>query len=200
MKKSAWQAKREIQKKKQRQQKVLIYSGLGLALIALVVIIIVSANNNPPIPSGLMGDEVIVPSRAHVSNDTPPGPFNSNPPAGGAHYDTDFSAHFYQESELAALPQHPEGYLVHSLEHGYVIFWYNCQVPNTDCAALKKTIQQVMDDTGNTKLIAFPWSSMDIPLAMTSWGRVMKFPKPDPAVMQKFVETNRYQSPEPDGP
>ena len=24
------------------------------------------------------------------------------------------------------LPQYPEGYLVHNLEHGYVIFWYNC--------------------------------------------------------------------------
>jgi hypothetical protein len=99
---------------------------------------------------------------------------------------------------LATLPKYPQGYLVHSLEHGYVIFWYNCKAPNTDCAALKQTIQSVMDATGGTKLIAFPWSDMDVPLAMTSWGRILKFPTPDPALMKRFVERNRYQAPEPD--
>jgi hypothetical protein len=199
MKKTTRQTKREAQKKKQKQQKILLYSGLGLAVVAVVVILILATTQSSN-STGLMGDEVAIPSRDHVSTDAVPGPFNSNPPAGGAHFDTDYTAKFYQESDLASLPKHPEGYLVHSLEHGYVIFWYNCQVPNTDCAALKQTIQKVMDDTGGAKLIAFPWSSMDIPLAMTSWGRILKFTKPDPALMKQFVERNRYQAPEPDAP
>jgi hypothetical protein len=147
-----------------------------------------------------MGDAVVIPSRDHVPNDTVPGPYNSNPPAGGAHYDTDFTAGFYQETDLATHPKNPQGYLVHSLEHGYVIFWYNCQAANTDCAALKQIIQSVMDETDGDKLIAFPWSDMDVPLAMTSWGRILKFPSPDPALMKQFVERNRYQAPEPDAP
>ena len=147
-----------------------------------------------------MGDEVAIPSRDHVSNDTLPGPYISNPPAGGAHFATDFTSKFYQEADLVTLPKYPQGYLVHSLEHGYVIFWYNCQVPNTDCTALKQTIQKVMDETGGTKLIAFPWKDMDIPLAITSWGRILRFPAADPALMKQFVERNRGQAPEPDAP
>ena len=197
--KTARQIKRDTQKKKQIQQKGLLYGGLGLAIIAVIIVIVLLATRSPN-SSGLMGDEVVVLSRDHVPNDTLPGPFNSNPPAGGAHYATDFPAKFYQESDLAALPKYPQGYLVHSLEHGYVIFWYNCLVPNTDCSTLKQTIQTVMDQTGNTKLIAFPWSDMNIPLAMTSWGRILKFTKPDPALMKLFVERNRYQAPEPDAP
>jgi hypothetical protein len=199
MKKSPRQLQREAQKRKQTQQKVLLSGGIGLAVVAVIIVIYLVATKSPS-SGGLMGEEVAIPSRDHVSADTVPGPFNSNPPAGGAHFDTDYPAHFYQESELASLPAHPEGYLVHSLEHGYVIFWYNCQIPNTDCAALKQTIQQVMNDTGNTKLIAFPWSSMDTSLAMTSWGRILKFTRPDPAQMKQFVLSNRYKAPEPDAP
>ena len=198
MQKSKRQIMRETHKKQQLRQKILLYTGLGLGVVALFIVVLLVINGSANAGGGLMGDEVVVPSRDHVSIDSVPGPYNSNPPAGGAHFPSSFTAQFYQESDLATLPKNPQGYLVHSLEHGYVIFWYNCQVPNTDCAALKKTIQQVMDDTGNTKLIAFPWSSMDIPLAMTSWGRILKFPTPDPVVMKQFVQHNRYQAPEPD--
>jgi hypothetical protein len=53
---------------------------------------------------------------------------------------------------------------------------------------------------GGARLIAFPWSQMDIPLAKTSWGRILKFPNPDPALMKQFVERHRYQALEPDAP
>jgi len=199
MKKTIRQTRREAQKKQQIQRNVFVYGGIGLAVVAVIVVILIFTNGSKS-ASGLMGDEVAIPSGDHVAENTVPGPYNSNPPAGGAHFSSDYSAKFYQESELASLPKHPEGYLVHSLEHGYVIFWYNCQVPNTDCAALKQMIQKVMDETGGTKLIAFPWSNMDIPLAMTSWGRILKFPTPDPAQMKQFVVRNRYQAPEPNAP
>jgi hypothetical protein len=199
MKNSNRQAKREAQKKQQFQRRILTIGGISLAVIAVIVIIVLAVNKTPN-SSGLMGEEVPILSRDHVPTDTVPGPYNSNPPAGGSHYDTDFSEKFYQETDLVTLPKNPEGYLVHSLEHGYVIFWYNCQVPNTDCTALKETIQKVMDETGGTKLIAFPWTDMNIPLAMTSWGRILKFDKPDPVLMKQFVERNRYQAPEPNAP
>jgi hypothetical protein len=199
MKKSKRQAMREARNKEQTRNRILIYGGIGLAIIAVIAIVFVSVNNSSK-PGGLLGDAVPILSSDHIPEGGPVGPYNSNPPAGGVHYPTDFTENFYQESDLATLPKNPEGYLVHSLEHGYVIFWYNCQVPNTDCAALKATIQKVMDQTGGIKLIAFPWSNMDIPLAMTSWGRIMKFQNPDAALMKQFVEHNRYQAPEPDAP
>jgi hypothetical protein len=199
MNKLSQQSKREIQKKKKKARNALVYGGSAIGVLAVVILIIIAAINSNKL-GGLMGDPVAITSSDHVPSDAPAGPYNSNPPAGGKHYETDFTEKFYQEADLATLPKYPEGYLVHSLEHGYVIFWYNCQISGTDCTALKKTIQNVMDQTGNTKLIAFPWTTMDVPLAMTSWGRILNFTEPDPVLMKKFVERNRYQAPEPNAP
>jgi hypothetical protein len=195
MAKTKRQLERKAQRKRQSRQRTLVTGGIVLVVTALIAVIVISVIRSPG-SGGLVGDEVTGLSRAHISIGTPPGPYNSNPPAGGPHYPDTFPAGFYQESDLASLPAYPEGYLVHNLEHGYVIFWYNCQIPNTDCSALKQTIQTVMDETGNTKLIAFPWSDMDVPLAMTSWGRILKFQSLDPARMKQFVESNRNTAPE----
>jgi hypothetical protein len=197
MKHTKQQIMREIQQKQRMRKRIIVYGGLSLASIAIITVIVLLVSKSP---GGPIGDEVGNLSRDHISSNVVPGPYTTDPPAGGAHYSSDFPAKFYQEADLVSLPKNPEGYLVHSLEHGYVIFWYNCQIPNTDCSALKQTIQKVMDETGSTKLIAFPWTSMDTSLAITSWGRILKFLKPDPVQMKQFVERNRGQAPEPDAP
>jgi hypothetical protein len=46
--------------------------------------------------------------------------YNFNPPTGGDHYASWITKGFYDE------PRH-DGNLVHSLEHGYIIFWYDCE-------------------------------------------------------------------------
>ncbi len=45
--------------------------------------------------------------------------FDYNPPTGGNHYASWITKGFYDEPRW-------DGNLVHSLEHGYIIFWYNC--------------------------------------------------------------------------
>lgn len=98
------------------------------------------------------------------------------------------------------MPPHPEGYLVHNLEHGYVIFWYNCQAdPTMDCSTLKQQIKSVMNEYGGAKLIAFPWKTLDAPVAMTSWGRLLKLQSVVLDIMRQFVRSNRYQAPETTG-
>ena len=96
MKQSARQALREAKKKKEKQQRILVYGGLGLAVIAVAVIIILLSQTSPA-DAGLMGDEVAIASSSHVPADTVPGPYASNPPAGGTHFNEDYSAKFYQE-------------------------------------------------------------------------------------------------------
>ena len=198
MKNSVRQTIRESQRNKHKSQNIIKISAIVLSVLVIALITILAVNAQKR--SELMGEAVAIASAAHVADGVQPGPYNSNPPAGGKHYTTDYSEKFYQESDLASLSKYPEGYLMHSLEHGYVIFWYNCQVAGVDCTKLKQTIQDVMDKTGGDKLIAFPWAAMDVPLAMTSWGRLLNFTSPDPVVMEKFVETNRYQAPEPNAP
>jgi hypothetical protein len=57
-----------------------------------------------------------------------------------------------------------------------------------------------MDDFGGIKLIAFPWPSLDVPVAMTSWGRLQRFESFDPQIATAFVEANRNKAPEPNAP
>jgi hypothetical protein len=110
-------------------------------------------------------------------------------------------AGFYDDADVAVLPPRPEGFLVHNLEHGYVIFWYNCQaLDEAGCAELKAQIRQVMDDHGNFKLIAFPWTSIEEPLAMTSWGRLQRFERFDARAASRFIRTNLNKAPEPNAP
>lgn len=134
----------------------------------------------------------------HMNEGDDPGPYNSDPPTSGPHYANDFEAGFYDETDLANLPKYPEGYLVHNLEHGYVIFWYNCNSLNEQgCLQLKDQIRSVMDQFGGVKLIAFPWDSLDVPVVMTSWGRMQRFETFNVDFAKSFVERNRNRAPEP---
>lgn len=181
----------------------MVYVVLGIivvVVIAIAVNAVQTANGANSVSStGVMGTPIAVDSRQHIPTDQVPGPY-TNPPSGGAHFPVTFPAKFYQETDIASLPAHPEGYLVHNLEHGYVIFWYNCQAnPAVNCANLKKAIQNVMDTYGGVKLIAFPWPALDVPLAMSSWGQIYKLAAPDEKIMRQFVTSNRFQAPEPNG-
>lgn len=190
----------EARRKKERLRNLIAYSSIGLVAVVVLALIIFGTRNSAS-SGALMGEEIPVSSAQHVDSSQDPGPYPSNPPAGGPHFAESFNEKFYEESDLATLPAYPEGYLVHSLEHGYVIFWYNCAAsPSVDCDALKESIRNVIAETNGDKLIAFPWAPLDKPLALTSWGRLLKMDEPDEEVMAKFVRSNRYKAPEPDAP
>ena len=138
---------------------------------------------------------------AHVAEGTDPGPYNSDPPTSGKHYPTQAFADFIEEDGLESFGDFPEGYLVHSLEHGYVIFWYNCDVLiDTECEDLKDEIQQVMGRVGDFKVIGFPWPTLEEPVVLSSWGRLLRFDEFDPNVAEQYVRNFRNQAPEPNAP
>lgn len=137
----------------------------------------------------------------HVQDGEDPGPYNTDPPTSGAHYARDLEPGFYEWGDIEDLGPFPEGYLVHNLEHGYVIFWYNCDLLNeAECSKLTAEIAEVMDEERNIKVIAFPWPSIDVPVVMTSWTRSLFFDKFDPDRARQFVRTYRNQAPEPNAP
>jgi Protein of unknown function (DUF3105) len=182
-----------------RRRRNALITRLGLGAAALVAIaLIASSFLREPAPE--LGEDVpIMPDTTHVAEDTDPGPYNSDPPTSGKHYEATLNAGFYNDGDVSA--DHPEGHLVHNLEHGYVIFWYNCSLlDETGCTELKGQIQEVMADENNFKVIAFPWSSIDVPVVMTSWGRILRMESFDPQVAQNFVQNRRNKAPEPNAP
>jgi hypothetical protein len=57
-----------------------------------------------------------------------------------------------------------------------------------------------MDEFDGFKLIAFPWKSLEVPVAMTSWGRLQRFETFDPSQARAFIKANRNRAPEPNAP
>ena len=186
--------RQEMRSKRERMDVMVRWSGLGVLLL-IIVGAVVWLNTRPV---SALGQEVPVASAQHVAEGSDPGPYASDPPAGGKHYPSEYKAGFYEEADLANLSQKYEGYLVHNLEHGYVIFWYNCAAkPDLNCEELKNAIRQVMDGVNNYEVIAFPWPSQKEPLVMTSWGRILRMDNINLNTMREFYRVNHNQSPEP---
>ena len=187
-------SKREQMRSRQRRQQMrsnLIWSGLGLA--ALVVIGAMVWQGARP----RAGEEMPVMQSDHIPTDSDPGEYSTNPPTSGPHYAEELDAGFYETNDY----QYPAGYLVHNLEHGYIIFWYNCGLlDEAACDDLKSEIESVMDEFNNVKVIAYPWDSIDVPVAITSWGRSLKMEAFDAVQARTFYKTNLNKSPEPNAP
>ena len=187
--------KRQERRERNQRQKListLTWGGIGVAILAVIGFMIwqgVKPAAGESIP--------IMTSSPHIDVDTDPGQYNSDPPTSGLHYPEESNVGFYDEN----IYTYPAGYLVHNLEHGYVIFWYNCDLlSESACSGLKSQIRTVMDELGGIKLIAYPWNSIDVPLVMTSWGRLQRFETFDPAQAIAFYRANLNRAPEPDAP
>jgi len=178
--------------RKQKMTTNLIWGGIGVAVITILGIMLWQGVR----PAAGESIPVMV-SSPHIPPDSDPGQYNSDPPTSGLHYAEEARAGFFDENNY----QFPAGYLVHNLEHGYVIFWYNCDLLNeAGCANLKEQIKTTIDELGGTKLIAYPWPSLDVPLVLTSWGRMEKFESFDAEKAKAFYRANLNKAPEPDAP
>ncbi len=127
-------------------------------------------------------------------------PYNSDPPTSGPHYAQAARAGFYTEAP-------PDELLVHNLEHGYVIIWYNCSNLTPEaCEQLQADIEAAMQKAGDSpvthtpKLIAVPRPAMDAQLALTTWGRLDKFDAFDEERILNFIHAFRDKAPEPNVP
>ncbi len=197
-KKTSKKASRQQRRARQRRQKQLkqaVSWGAGLLVIALAVLFVWRSSQSAP------GESYPILPASHVPPGTDPGTYNSNPPTSGPHYPQEFSAGFYDETSPQTQEPYPAGFLMHNLEHGYVIFWYNCDaLPDGDCEGLKAQIRATMQKANRPKLVAFPWPSLDVPVALTSWGRLLRLERYDGGAALAFVNANYNRAPEPGAP
>src|SRR5258708_5258310 len=103
----------------------IIVAGIGLLTILFMIGgVFLLSKQSERLSRPLLGQEVAIEGRTHLPDGTSI-TYNSNPPAGGNHYATPAHAGFYETPPA-------DGYLVHSLEHGAVILWYNPKLLTTD--------------------------------------------------------------------
>lgn len=181
---------------RQRKEKLrsnLIWGGIGLAVLSVIGFMVWQGVK----PAAGESIPIMAESSQHIDVDGDPGQYNSNPPTSGPHYPEEAETGFYDTNNFTF----PAGYLVHNLEHGYVIFWYNCDLlDESACTELKSQIRAVMDELGGVKMIAYPWPSLDVPLAITSWGRLQKFDAFNAVQAKAFYRANLNRAPEPNAP
>lgn len=191
---------REKRRQRRRQDKLKNRTIIAVVVIAAIVVVVLIVSNalRKPVGESVEIMEVIdhFPDRAEIE-------YSTNPPTSGSHYAQGMPAGFYDEDspEVTGLP-YPEGHLVHNLEHGYVIIWYNCGVlDDAGCAELISEIKALMAEESD-KVIAFPWHDMDEPVVVTSWGQMLRMETFDGEAVLNFIQINRShpRAPEPNVP
>lgn len=132
----------------------------------------------------LIGEAIASQGANHVPAGTK-ADYNSNPPASGPHYANSQPAGIYDKPV-------PDGNLIHSMEHGAVILWYKPDISASDSAKLKT----IFSDVPVSKKIMVPRTSLDVPVALTSWERLLKLETIDENQIKNFMETNEDRGPE----
>ena len=144
--------------------------------------------------------------------------YNSNPPTSGPHDPDWIRSGIYNE------PQNKYK-LIHSLEHGYIVVHYNCGLPisnfqfliskvsahedegdadgdSTPSATFKAdcALAQVLADWAKKmelkKLVVQPDSTIDKPIVLVAWDRILKMDSWNEKLAEKFVKAFRNRGPE----
>ncbi len=190
----------------------LIFIAIALAMLVGLGIWIFLESKPLPVYGQLLTDL----GRGHVPIGTQEF-YNSNPPTSGPHYEVWTNPNIY-ESPL------DDRNLVHSLEHGYIIMSYNCDVAGAlnlglneasmsaqtatdsaslsqpfreqNCADLKKNLTDVFIEKGKRKLIVVARPSLRYPIALTAWARIDNLDSFDKERIFRFIDAYRDQGPE----
>ncbi len=161
-----------------------IYILLGLATLVIIgggIFFLSKEDKRLETPG--VGEEMAMEGANHV----PQGSkieYKSNPPHSGPHYAKTAHAGVYDEA-----PE--DGYLVHSLEHGAVILWYDEKLSNEDIKILRDIFQKMPGKT-----IMTPRKGMDVAVGVTSWTRILKLEKIEEGEILNFYEANHNRGPE----
>ncbi|MEX2162077.1 MAG: DUF3105 domain-containing protein [Anaerolineales bacterium] len=196
--------RRQARRRTQQDRTTITWALIGIAALALVGFLVWSAIRTAPVNTdarGAMGQAFPIQGAQHILTDSDPGEYNSNPPTSGPHYEEPLPAGFYEAADLAAWGPYPQAHAVHNLEHGYIIFWFNCDLLDENgCEELKTQIRDFINGSPVRKLIAFPWPGGSSALALTSWGYLLDMPVFDANQAAAFINANRALAPEPDAP
>lgn len=193
--KSNRQIKREAAAAHARKGRIRQYAILAVvAVIAVVGIGLVVREVARPKPGQ---DVPVMAGSNHIAENSPKPEYTSNPPTSGPHYATPAGQGFYDKD----VPK--DETLVHNLEHGYIILWYDCsKLDQSQCDTLKSQVQDAVIRAAlskfvpSKKLITAARKDFGATIALTSWGRILKLDKYDATAIDTFILEWRDKSPE----
>ena len=181
---AAAKARREQQRRQSRRRRLVIRTLLIVLALTAVVLVPVRLANRPGRHVDSQGRNHIPVGTSHTVR------YNSDPPTSGPHYDPSARPGIYDEPI-------PDGYLIHSLEHGYVIISYNVEdLPEQESRALVSRLADIAEGERLWKLIVIPRPGMDHRIALTAWQRIDTMDRVDARRIRRFISAWRDRGPE----
>jgi hypothetical protein len=181
---------------KHKRLNIGIISIIGIALFALLGYAIWAAFQPEPV----LGEQVPIVGSAHIPEGDKASDYITDPPTSGEHYASEAEAGFYDEAPA-------DEQLVHNLEHGYIVVYYDCEgLSSSACSGMKDDLRGaigaagVSEYTRTSKIIVVPRLTMENMITYTSWGWIYYADDFDREEFVLFVKQNRDNAPEPFAP
>jgi len=132
----------------------------------------------------MMGEKMPDMGAQHVARDATHPPYGSNPPTSGWHWAGVAGAGFKDEAV-------PDELVLHSMEHGAAVVWYRADLPESEVERIKGAFNEA-----SGKKIMLPRTDLDVPVALTSWGYLLKQTEINEAEIKEFIARNNDRAPE----
>ena len=160
--------RRNQEAKRQQRKRNMITLGIAVLVIALVAALVISDRKKAEGPVGVAAEEADCTEKEefeaagaeHIAEGAPHEPYNSTPPTNGPHHDSPAQAGFSAE------PIEPE-HLVHNLEHGMIVIWYNPGAPQELKDQLQAVVEQEFAAT-----VAAPFEGLDKNFYLSAWNKL----------------------------
>ncbi len=181
---AAAKAKRERERRRSHRKRLTVRTALIVFAITAAVLVPMRLLNRPGRQVQSQGRDHIPVGTSHTVR------YNSDPPTSGPHYDPSARPGIYDEPI-------PDGYLVHSLEHGYVIISYNVEeMPEQEAESLVAQLAEIAEGERLWKLIVVPRPGMEHRIALTAWQRIDTMERVDARRVRRFISAWRDRGPE----
>jgi hypothetical protein len=180
------------QEKKQKQQLYLLIGGGVLAIVLVIAGIVIPTLQPPSVASSTgsvacdsvqtFADE----GRQHLNPGDPTPQYKTIPPTSGNHNPVPLPAGVYG-SDVDVTQ------LVHSLEHGYVIMYYN--------GLSQDQVNQLVgiQNSDPVKTIVAPYPNMPHKVSLIAWTHMQNCDGVNEQAIRSFIAQFRGQGPEPFG-
>lgn len=183
--------RRALAKERKARERARTKRRRTLVLVAIGVIVLMAVAAIPLWFLSRPGQRVESQGRAHIPVGTSHTiAYNTDPPTSGPHYDPSADPGIYDEPI-------PDGYLIHSLEHGYVIISHNLEdLPDDEASRIVRELAMIADSERMWKLIVVPRPGMDSRFALTAWQRIDTFNQLNERRIRRFIRAWRDRGPE----
>ena len=131
-----------------------------------------------------LGEKIAELPSTHVARDKSHPEYNSNPPTSGWHWAGVAGPGIKTEAV-------PDELVLHSMEHGAAVVWYREGLEPSEIEKIK-----IAFNNASGKKIMLSRKDLDVPVALTSWGYLLKLETIDEEVIKEFIATNNDRAPE----